>query len=174
MATLSFDDKLVKEALNWWLQGCAIKSSTAFTVAPYKGGIAVIGGVAAIILAKATHPFDPYNMCIRWSMDSRSEEWFTENIMPKDGVCLEGNRLENDRLLEKTVDKKRKIYRVFKDSEDSEYFFDDDLLKRMLYEADSVFLYSKGMGPNKSACYLCRLGSLEPYGVIMPCDPATF
>lgn len=174
MATLSFDDKLVKEALSWWFQGCAIKSSTSFTVAPYKGGIAVIGGVAAIILAKATHPFSVSDMCIRWSIDSMSEEWFTENIMPKDGVCLEGNRLENDRLCEKTVGKKRKIYRVFKDSEDTEYFFDDDLLKRMLYEADSVSLYSKGIDMNKSACYLCRLGSLEPYGVIMPCDPATF
>ena len=171
MATISFDDKLVKEALSWWLQGCAIKSSTAFTVAPYKGGIAVIGGVAAIILAKATHPFSVSDMCIRWSMDSRSEEWFTENIMPKYGVCPEGNRLENDRLFEKTIDKKRKTFRVFKDSEGTEYFFDDDLLKRMLYEADSVSLYSKGIGMNKSACYLCRLDSLEPYGIIMPYSP---
>lgn len=174
MATLSFNDKLVKEALSWWFQGSAIKYSESFTVAPYKGGLAVIGGVAAIILAKATHPFDSHNMCIRWGMDSRSEEWFTKNIMPKDGVCLEGNRLENDRLLEKTIDKKRKTFRVFKDSEGTEYFFDDDLLKRMLYEADSVSLYSKGIGMNKSPCYLCRLDSLEPYGIIMPCDPATF
>lgn len=174
MATLSFNDKLVKEALSWWLQGCAIKSSTAFTVAPYKGGIAVIGGVAAILLAKATHPFSVSDMCIRWSIDSMSEERFTENIMPKEGMCLEGNKLENVRLCEKTVDKKRKTFRVFKDSENTEYFFDDDLLKRMLYEADYVFLYSKGIGGNESACYLCRLGSLEPYGVIMPCDPATF
>lgn len=174
MATLSFDDKLVKEALSWWFQGCAIKSSTSFTVAPYKGGIAVIGGAAAIILAKATHPFSVSDMCIRWGIDSRSEEWFTENIMPKDGACLDGNGLENNRLLEQTVGKKRKTYRVFKDAEGTEYFFDEDLLKRMLYEADFVFLYSKGIGQNKSACYLCRLGSLEPYGVIMPCDPATF
>ena len=168
---ISFNDKLVKEALSWWFQGCAIKSSTSFTVAPYKGGLAVIGGAAAIILAEATHPFGSDNMCIRWSMDSMSEEWFTKNIMPKDGVCLEGNKLENDRLFEKTIDKKRKTFRVFKDSEGTSYYFDDALLKRMLYEADSVFLYSTGVGKNKSTCYLCRLGSLEPYGIIMPYNP---
>ena len=55
---ISFNDKLVKEALSWWFQGSAIKNSTSFIVAPYKGGLAVIGGAAAIILAEATHPFD--------------------------------------------------------------------------------------------------------------------
>ena len=170
MATLSFDDKLVKEALSWWFQGSAIKNSESFTVAPYKGGLAVIGGAAAIILAEATHPFSSDNMCIRWGMDSISEERFTK-FMPKDGVCLEGNKLENDRLFEETIDKKRKTIRVFKDSEGTSYYFDDDLLKRMLYEADSVSMYSTGVGKNKSAGSLCRLGSLEPYGIIMPYNP---
>ena len=168
---ISFNDKLVKEALSWWFQGSAIKNSTSFIVAPYKGGLAVIGGAAAIILAEATHPFDLENMCIRWSMDSMSEERFTK-LMPKDGICLEENKLENYRLFEETIDKKRKTFRVFIDSTGTEYVFDDDLLKRMLYEADSVFLYSKGIGANKSACYLCRLDSLEPYGIIMPYNPA--